>query len=115
MIDLIAIQEKKKCPYCGRGGKPRSLKENSYLWGIVYSEIASETGHSSEDIHTAMKDMFLPKVFVTIGDNEYEVRKSTTDLTTSEMEDYLMRIRAFAAQELNLGIPLPNEHNSYNS
>lgn len=56
-----------------------------------------------------MKQMFLPKQFVHIGFTVTEVPKSTKELTTVELEEYAMRIRVFANQELGLQLPLPNE------
>lgn len=101
-------KESAKCPLCGRGGKIRSDRQNRYLWGIVYQILADETGHSTEEIHAFCR-RFLPRVFVTVGSVEEEVEKSTTSLTTSEFEDYTLRVRVFAAQELQCQIPLPNE------
>lgn len=89
--------------------KVRSGNQNRFYWGICMSMIALETGHSPEEIHEWCKDAFLPRSYVTIAGVEREIAKSTTDLTTTEFEAYLDRIRAFAAQELRMNIPLPNE------
>lgn len=91
--------------------KNRSLNQNAYMWGVIYTMIASETGHSTEEVHEFMKCMFLPRHFIRLGKSkkEQQVVKSTTTLSTTEMEEYLERVRAFAAQELNMTIPLPNE------
>jgi hypothetical protein len=90
-------------------GKPRSNNQNKFLWGVMYAMIAEETGNTTEDIHAFCRASFLPKSFITLGGQEREVEKSTTDLSTDEMSAYQDRIRAFAAQELNLVIPLPNQ------
>lgn len=92
-------------------GKVRSLNQNAYLWGVVYSMISAESGHTTEEVHEYMKATFLPRHFIRLGDSrkEQQIGKSTTTLTTTEFEEYLQRIRAFAAQELNLVIPLPHE------
>lgn len=98
-----------KCPTCGRGGKPRSSNQNRYLWSVVYQLIAEHTGHSSEEVHAFMKARFLPRRFIKIGGREELAEKSTTDLTTAEFEEYAMRVRVFASQELGIQVPLPNE------
>lgn len=100
--------EATKCPTCGRGGKPRSHSQNSYLWGVVYPLIAEYTGHSTEELHEAFKHLFLPRATF-LGDKEILANKSTTELSTVEMEDYLMRVRVWAGEELGVSIPLPNE------
>src|SRR3990167_399857 len=91
--------------------KGRSLNQNAYMWGVVYEMIASETGHSTEEIHEYMKAMFLPRHFIRLGkgNKEQQLTKSTTTLSTFEMEEYLEKVRAFAAMELSIRIPLPHE------
>jgi hypothetical protein len=86
----------------------RSKAQNRYYWKIM-DLIAAETGNSSEGVHEACKAMFLPRSFITLGEKEVEVHKSTTTLSTLEFCEYMDRISAFAAQELNIAIPLPHE------
>lgn len=71
--------------------------------------IADFTGHDTEEVHEYCKMKFLPRHSVTIANEECQVSKSTTRLTTDEIEEYLNRVRVFAANELSLTIPLPNE------
>jgi len=85
----------------------RTTRQNSYLWGVVYAEIAADTGYSTEDIHEAMKAKFLPRNFVDIGNEEIRVPKSTTTLSTDEFGKYVDQIVAFAG-ELGIAIPPPN-------
>ena len=89
--------------------KVRSPRQNSFYWGVVLSCIAENTGHTTEEIHQYCKDSFLTRKFVTINGIERSVPKSTTDLTTSEFEAYILHVREWAGRELNIGIPLPNE------
>lgn len=67
----------------------RSDNQNRYYWGICLSLIADETGHTTEEIHEVMKRKFLPRKFVSFAGVTEEVPKSTTTLTTKEMEEYL--------------------------
>lgn len=87
----------------------RSLNQNRYYWGVVLTIIAESTGHTTEEVHDAVKELFLPRKFVTLGNNEVEVAKSTTELTTDEFNLYLERIRTWAETELSIRIPNPNE------
>ncbi len=89
--------------------KGRSNNQNRYMWGVIYTMIAAETGHTTEEIHEFMKSMFLPREFLKVGETIQQLTKSTTTLSTTDMETYLEHIRAFAASELNLVIPLPQE------
>jgi hypothetical protein len=88
--------------------KTRSLNQNNYLWGIVYQTIADELGYSVSEIHEYMKARFLPH------EGKLEIPRSTTSLSTVEMEDYLSKIRIFASSELDIFIQLPNETDIYN-
>lgn len=83
----------------------RSLSQNRFYWGVVLTTIAESTGNSTEDLHLVLKDMFLPRKFITLGAKEVEVRKTTTDLTTDEFSKYLEAVAAWAASELGITMP----------
>ena len=97
-----------RCTSCGHSLKDRSSRQNKYLW-LVYQMIADEIGTTPEDIHSQLKEKFLPRIFITVGDEERESPKTTTLLSTTQMEDYLMKVRQWAGEFLNLSIPLPGE------
>ena len=84
--------------------KERSNPQNRYMWGVVYELLSETTGYTSNEIHDAMRMLFLQ-------DNLRKIPtlRSTTELTTIEMETYLENIRQWAAQELNCVIPEPNQ------
>ena len=82
----------------------RTSSENRYYWGVVLKLISESTGYTPEECHAIFKDMF----------NSYEKNgrrfsKSTTKLKTVEFENYLEKIRRFAATDLLIYIPNPNE------
>ncbi|MFA4990580.1 MAG: hypothetical protein WC579_01550 [Candidatus Paceibacterota bacterium] len=85
--------------------KDRSAQQNRYMWGVVYQILSDFTGHSPEEIHEAMKYEFLLE-----KGSKLKIPKSTTELSTIEMEDYLSKIREFASMELGVYIPSPNEY-----
>ena len=84
--------------------RDRSNPQNRYMWGVVYELLSETTGYTPSEIHDAMRMLFLQ-------DNLRKIPtlRSTTELSTVEMENYLEQIRIWAAQELNCSIPLPNE------
>lgn len=97
-----------RCPTCLRAiGKSRSQNENRYYWKIL-SIAASETGNDKDTLHRLMTDMHMDKEPVTINGKTMLVPRSTTDLTTSEFEEYLLKVRSFFAQE-GIMLPLPNQ------
>ena len=101
-----------RCPVCHSdiNIKPRSSNQSRYYFGQVVAPIAEHTGHSALEIHEILKQMFIPKEVLKISGVEYTVARSTTDLTTVEMEQYLALIRAWAGIELGVSIMLPNEY-----
>lgn len=82
----------------------RTSPENRYYWGVVLKLIAEHTGYSTEECHAIFKDKFL----------SYEkfhrrFSRSTTKLKTVEFEEYLENIRRFAATDLQVYVPEPNQ------
>lgn len=96
--------------------KKRSNNQNAYLWGVVYPPIVQafrDAGNDTddEDIHNYLKEHVgkLKRVIVTPDGEVLHVAGSTKRLTTSEMEVYLEKVRAWAAETLGVAISLPNE------
>ena len=106
------IKNVTRCPTCGREEKPkRSLSQNNYAFGVVYKILSLELGYTVDEIHDIMKYKFLPRT-IKIGDESIIVPTSTTQLDTSQMEDYLRQIREWASTlEPKIFIPKPNEEN----
>lgn len=79
----------------------RSPEQNKLLWAI-YAAIASNTGHTSEEIHEVMKAKFLPRQVVTVGDEEVPIVGSSTKLDVKEFSEFVERVQAFASSELGI-------------
>lgn len=96
------------CPIClevDRVRSKRSLAQNALYWGVWLPIIADYTGYSPEQLHQTFKDMFLPKETITINGKTRSIMGSTAKLSTSEFNEYLMRIEAEVAE---MGISLPS-------
>jgi hypothetical protein len=93
----------------GRG--KRSNQQNAYYWSTICKLISETTGYTPEEVHEFFKEKFLSeRKCILIGNEEREIEKaSTTKLTTKQFEEYAENIRRFAATELNISIPTPNE------
>ncbi len=89
--------------------KSRSQKQNSYYWSVIIELLTDAMGLMPEEVHEVLKSKFLIKGLTDKNGKNYEVSKSTADLTSGEFEDYLSKCRMWAAQELNTVIPLPRE------
>ena len=101
---LISLEGKEVEVIVRRRKKSRSLPQNAYYFGVCIKLLCETTGYTDDEMHIALKMMFL----------QDKTRKiptliSTTSLTTVSFEEYLEKIRQWAAQELSCSIPLPNE------
>ena len=105
---LSTLEGKKVNVAVGKYRKNRTDQSNRYLWGVCYKMIADETGYSIEDIHSLMKGMFLRKL-VFIKNKKYDVIQSSATLDTNAFSEYIEKIKQFAATELSLNIPNPQE------
>ena len=83
----------------------RSTNQNKYYWSVVLKMVSEFTGHTQNEMHEYFKEEFLPHKQVL----DKSIVMSSTKLKTDEFEKYLEDIRRFAAEKLNVVIPLPNE------
>ena len=86
----------------------RSLDQNA-LYHKWVSIVADETGNTHDAIHEWAKAQFLPPRLATVGGVVKEYRPSTTKLTVAEMSDYMTRFSAWAATDLGLALPHPDD------
>lgn len=87
-----------------RPRKDRSNKENKYYWGVVIKILGDHLGYFPKEMHEILKHEFL-----LIDDGRFKYVRSTTSLSTVEMEDYLSKIRMWASSEHSCYVPEPNE------
>ena len=84
--------------------KNRSDAQNRFWWGVCIDILSKHCGYTPEEMHDAIKYKFLP-----IEKNGLKSCKSTTSLTTEEFNNLIGRVQMWAAEELSLYIPDPNE------
>ena len=97
----------------------RSNNQNAYYWGVVIpyiKQMFDDYGNNldEEDIHEFLKKeigKLSKSVLLPTGEFRY-ITGSSAELSTVGMENYLEKIRAWAA-ECGLVIPLPNERMYY--
>lgn len=106
---------KVKCPKCKFEYElqsfkrlPRSNQQNNYLW-LIYELIAEYSGDNKDSIHEYCKNRFLSVKIEVMGEN-LKVVKSTSSLKTDEFNEYVDKVKQFAA-EMGLVITDYNEVN----
>jgi hypothetical protein len=82
----------------------RSLNQNAYYWGVVLKLLSEHTGYEIEEMHEVLKVLFNQGNF-----GEVKFGKSTAKLSTIDFMAYLEQIQRWAAQELGVVIPDPNQ------
>lgn len=92
----------------------RSSNENRYYWAVIVNGLASEFGYFRDEMHQLLRQKFLgyTRENPITGKTEHFTR-STTTLSTKEMEEYLESIRVWALTEFSVFLPLPNEIAGY--
>ena len=78
--------------------KQRSKEQNARYWGIL-SQIADETGHTSNELHEIFKADLLPKRMIQFKGVHRGINASTVELSTQEFSDYCTRVEAWAAEQ----------------
>ena len=100
-----------------KDARTRSLPQNAYYWGVIvpiirralyeegYDEIATDM-----DAHDFLKAMFLSKRVVSKkSGHTVDMPGRSSKLTIPEFNDYIERICRWAAIDLSVVIPAPNE------
>ena len=82
----------------------RSLPQNRYLHGVVFSVLAIEFGLTIDEVKQLLKNKFL-----SYEKNGITFVKETSKLTTTELESFIDCIRTYSQIEHNCYIPKPNE------
>lgn len=90
-----------------RKTKPRTISQNALMW-MWYTCMEEATGTRKEDFHDYYKAKFLSRD-VTVGNRWQRVVGSTTDLNTLQMTNYLEKVKADAATEFGIMLPLPED------
>lgn len=88
--------------------KKRSLHQNALYWKWL-GIIAVETGNDPDDLHEIFKQQFLIPVEVEFAGEVTSLRRSTTKLNTQDMSAYMDKVNAFAASQLGIILPLPDD------
>ncbi len=95
--------------------RQRSRRQNAYYWGVIIVHIFDmfvEYGNdvSKDDVHQFLKSE-VGKLYKEIegpGGEVHTIIRSSTELSTSEWEDFTEKCRAWAASMGRI-IPMPNE------
>ncbi|MFR9498017.1 MAG: recombination protein NinB [Rikenellaceae bacterium] len=90
----------------------RTLSQNNlfHLWCTC---IADETGEDRERIKTVIKELFLGYKEVVVFNRRSFTLPSTSALDTKQMAEFMTKSQAWAASELGIILPLPEDQFYY--
>ena len=88
--------------------KIRSLNQNSFFHGPVLEHLAEWTGMTTQEVKDGLKERFLGVIRVLPNGKEWRTIRGTSELTTTEWEAFMEKVRAEFAQH-GFFIPVPNE------
>ena len=91
----------------GSHRKNRSLEQNAYYWGVCLTLASDNLGYTTEELHDTFKAMFLKDRIIRQG-RWLEIVRSTSNLDTKEMTNYIENVRRELAQ-LGIFVPSPKE------
>lgn len=86
----------------------RTIRQNNYLFGVVYKMMEEANGNTKAEWHEAMKMLFNKKA-LQVGKYVIEIADTSTTMSTREFSEFVENIRRFASDELGISIPDPSE------
>lgn len=86
----------------------RTSPQNAWYWTIV-GIVSRETDNTKDVIHRFFKKEFLGYDIKEIGGKRIAIVRSSSSLTTEEFTEYLNNVEAFAATELGIILPHPDD------
>lgn len=97
-----------------RKARKRSLQQNNYYHGVVVQEVRLGLLNIGYDLtpdgaHEFLKQHFNKQFIVNKDGVGMELAGSTTEMTTTQMMEYVEKIAQWAAEYLGVTIPLPNQ------
>lgn len=91
--------------------KKRTLDQNAFLHAVPLRLICDHTGYEIDDIKTLLCGRaFGWHEYEVLGERRRKPCKTTSQLNTEQFNFFLEWLESWAAQELGLIIPKPNEH-----
>lgn len=90
--------------------KKRTLPQNSLYWDWL-TIIGDHLGYDKEEMHDVFREKFLPVEIIEVCGVRKKKLTSTSDpaFTTADMSAYMEKIDRFAAQELGILLPHPDD------
>ena len=94
----------------------RSDRQNKWLWGVLYREIARETGYTAEDVHELMKQRHNSKLVADPGTGEeLKIGCTTTSLTVEAFSTFIEAVMLDGSEWCGIVWPEPRPSEDWRS
>lgn len=88
--------------------KIRTNDQNALYW-MWMTCLEQETGQDKNSLHDYFREKYLKVTYEKVFDSERKILESTRKLDTVAMKNYLDKIQIFAATELAVTLPDPED------
>lgn len=88
--------------------KIRTNDQNALYW-MWMTCLEQETGQDKNSLHDYFREKYLKVTYEQVFDSEIKILESTRKLDTVAMKNYLNKIQIFAATELAVTLPDPED------
>lgn len=88
--------------------KIRTNDQNALYW-MWMTCLEQETGQDKNSLHDYFREKYLKVTYEKVFDSEIKILESTRKLDTVAMKNYLDKIQIFAAAELAVTLPDPED------
>ncbi len=88
--------------------KIRTNDQNALYW-LWMTCLEQETGQDKNSLHDYFREKYLKVTYERVFDSERKILESTRKLDTVAMKNYLDKIQIFAATELAVTLPDPED------
>ncbi len=90
--------------------KKRSLDQNRYIHAVPFPIMMEHTGYTLDELKRELCGLFMgTEKYEIFGEERERPIKTTSQMTTKEMTDFIEWLQWFGSSRLNLRIPSPNE------
>jgi len=107
--EILKSFEGKKVKITFDSTNRRSKDQNAYYFGVVLKLLAEHTGYTVEEMHEICKYKFLGYDLKELEGENIPLINSSAKLSTVDFMGYIEEIRGWAASELSVNIPDPNQ------
>ena len=106
-LKRLDLHERSYLFTCEEQKRIRTIPQNK-LYRLWLTCISQETGNEVADLHDEFKERYTEPIITEVL-GKRRVKYTTTNLNTIQFTNYLEKIKIFAATELSITLPLPEE------